>query len=349
MRNHFIPGIVILGILWASAVQASDVIEVPVQVLSQNYLDVMERVENADELPASAKLTLVNAALAKSNTPYERFNLIFWGASFQHAALDQYENCLEILSAGQAEGFFYPLMTGERQWPPYLEHLADLEGFDSFMALNENLKQAAAKHAKFEYSVQLPEGYTPEKSYPLILVMQGGFGSHIELSHIWQSPGIKSDYVIAWLQGVTYRGSFLRSYGEDSLDHIVEAFDNISEKYSVNTSQIVLAGQSFGVQSVFDLALDELVPASGLFLVVPSVPRLPDQERLIRAAGRDVKVVLMAGADDSRIERQKAMAADLKTAGLEVLLRVYPGVGHEVPRELTEDFDTALEFLKPAS
>lgn len=324
---------------------ALDVAEVPRPEISPLSFEVINKVENDDTIMAAEKLRLVNEALQGTRSAYGKFNLIFWGASFLYAEQEQYEESLRALKTGQAEGLFYPLMTGQQTWPPYLNQFQHLENYTDFLTENERLKQTASHNARFEYIVRLPEGYSINKSYPLLMVLHGGFGSHIELSERWLSPKLKSEVIVAYMQGSLYRGSFLRSYDAAKQEHFVEAFEQISENYSVDPSRVILSGQSAGAGVALELVLDERLPATRLFFTFPSILGELDEPKLRAARDRRLRVAMIVGGKDVRFERQMAISATLDRIGVQNSLVVFPDVGHGFPDDFPTQLDIALNYL----
>ena len=328
-----------------SLLYAQHVVEVQKPDLSETYLTVTEKAARIKGQNPEESIRLLNEAMSQIDGDYERFQITFFHLFFIYSGMGRFQEALDVLIEGQKEGFFYPITTGERKYPSFVDVFKGFEGFDGFLEQNDRLKDEAQKDANFEYIVQVPDDYNEGKTYPLLLVLTGGWGSHIGLTEDWHSAKLQSDYVVAYLQGIRYRGSFLRSYNRENLDNVLEAYKQIVEKYAVDTSRVVLGGQSAGGRRALTLALDELLPATGLLLAFPVVPRDADFEKIDKAVERNVRTVFITGEKDRRFEQQKESAALFDKQGLPVRFVAYPEKGHEFPDDFPKQIDHGLDFI----
>ena len=337
-RNVLLSLIVI-----ANSSFAQNVVEVPKVNLSSFYLDVMNKLGDLRTSPESA-IKLLNDALPKITNPYERFNLIFWELSSLYCEIGKYEKGFEILKNGQTEGLFYPFILGQNKFPPYVVNFEKFDDFQSFLDENKKLRSAAQETAKSEYIVQVPKNYSKDKKYPLLIVLYGGFGSHIQQMQDWHSPKLESEYITVYMQGDLCMGSFLRSYPRDNVDQFVTAYNQIANKYPVDTTQVLIGAQSAGAYHSFMLMLDELIPVKGMILAFPGTPQL-DFAKVKKAAERGVRVSILAGENDPRVIRTKELAVDLDKQGLQNRFIIFSEKGHEFPDNFPKQIDLSLDFI----
>ncbi|MFC2158199.1 hypothetical protein ACFLT9_10215, partial [Acidobacteriota bacterium] len=86
--------------------------------------------------------------------------------------------------------FFNPL------WKPLKEH----PDFESFNSKNEAIRFELQKTIKPKLEVFVPEGFTPEKKYPLYIALHGG-GENIEVfKPRWTSSLMKKEFIVAYPQ-----------------------------------------------------------------------------------------------------------------------------------------------------
>jgi dienelactone hydrolase len=303
-----------------------------------------------DELKAlgkensAAAIHLLEEAHPTIQSPIEQFELIFFELSPRYAANGRFEECLKLLKNGQDLGLFYPIGPGDPPFPELVSHLSNLAGFDAFLRENDRRMKWAQKSAATEYYVQLPSKYSSRNSYPLFLVLHGGWGHIPGLVENWQSSVLQSDYIVAYLQGIQVRGPHTRSYAEGDLSNIVQVFREILKKYSVDTSRITIGGQSAGAGRAATLAFEELIPARGLILAFPSMSGFPD-ETIQKAAARGVRVSIMTGENDPRIELQKAIAVHFDQEDLPNRFIVSSETGHEFPDDFPRQLNLSLEYI----
>jgi predicted esterase len=323
---------------------AQNVIEVQKPKISEIYLEVMEKTAKVLGQNPEEAIRLLKESLVQIVGDYERFNITF-RMFFIYSGMGKLQEALNILMEEQKEGFFYPVLTDEGKFLPYIEKLESYECFNKFIEENNRLKENEQKDAKFEYIVQLPGNYIEEKAYPLLMVLTGGWGSHIGLSENWYSVKLQSDYIVAYLQGVSCRGSYLRSYNRENMDNILEAYKQIINNYAIDTSQVILGGQSAGGRRAITLTLDELLPVDGLILAFPVVPSDLDIVKIKKAAEHNIRIAILTGENDFGLKKQKEAAVLFDKQGLANRFIIYPEKGHEFPDDFTKQIDLSLDFI----
>jgi len=326
----------------------SKVVEIQRPELSEEYFNAIKLLEQSANQNPDKIIQNISSVLSKSTNPIEKFNLIFWELSFLYAENKSYAQCLQILKDGQDEGLFYPLQTGHRVWPDYLNQLKDIEGFDSFLVENNLLRQEAQENANFEYFIQLPQNYNSSSTYPLLIVLHGGFGNHYGLAEKWHSSKLDSQYIVAYLQGIQYRGSFLRSFQSNDYSNIVKAYDQITKKYKVNPSKIILGGVSAGGMRSIIIALNELIPTNGLILAFPVKPRELEEQKLQTAAKAGLCAALLCGENDWAIKQQKELSVIFDKNNIPNRFVVFSGKGHEYPDNFSDELDISIDFITKA-
>ncbi|MFC1765704.1 hypothetical protein ACFL6U_26970 [Planctomycetota bacterium] len=297
-----------------------------------------------NEDPAKT-IDLIKNTLPKVKSTYERFNLIFWELSFLYAGQNNFTATYAILKQGQKEGLYYPIRTGNRTWPEYTHELQKQADFEQFMKTNAELLEKDQAKAKAEYFVQLPKGYESSKSYPLLLVVHGGFGSHFDSAAVWQSPQLASDYIVAFLQGSICCGSGLRSFERNRLDKIVSMYKQICDEYAVDTSRVVLGGPSAGGHKSVQLTVQKHIAAQGMLLAYPVKPRDLDEENVKAAAERGVRAALICGEHDWALKGQKELSVIFDKHELPNRFVVFSETGHEFPKDFPKQIDLSLDFI----
>lgn len=276
--------------------------------------------------------------------PYERVNLYFWYYTSLFIDKNDYQSLLDKLIEGQEEGLSYPFMTGQRSWPGWVKEIEKLDGYASFLEKNTELREEGNQNCKPEYFVSLPEDYNPEFKYPLLIALHGGIGSHIQTYRYWESPELKDKFIIAYLQGASFKGTYFRRFGVE-FNNIIAMYNNILEKYPIDTSNIVIGGPSAGGYRSFALGLKQMIPASGLLLMFPVIPNSYDTNLLIDAAKNNMRVVMITGENDFGIKKQKKLAYHLDESGVTNRFVIYPEKGHEYPDDFAHQLDVSVGFL----
>ncbi len=341
--------ILLLFGLGISVASAQDVIETPKPDFSAEHREVIDKVfslsyEGLDTEQLNNAIGILEEFLEKSDHKYVGY-IITFHLTFFYAQAKEYEKCLNLLEAGQKEGFFFPAIMGNRTWPEYLPELKKIERFDKWFVENKRRQTEARKNARAEYFVQTPAGYTKDKAFPLLIVFHGGVDSNINSFIKWQSPRLQSECIVAYLQGDVVQGSFHRSLGSKQQAVTKQAYQQIKQKYAVDPDHVMVGGASAGGMIAAAIAFDATIPVTGAILAFPGPPPGLTEAKLRQAAERGLRVALLTGELDGAIKIQKELGVLFDKAGLPNRFVVFPGIGHEFPRDFSNQIDISLQFI----
>jgi predicted esterase len=321
-------------------------------VLGQNVIEKIKPVNfdmNA-ELFASLDTSLIgNIAklengLKNSTDNFDK-HMIYQYLGYFYTAANQDLKCLNMWDSLNQAGIIMPFeLTGE-PFPDYIAKYVDNEQFLKFMTKNENLKNEATKTSSTEYFVSLPMNYDSTKSYPLIIILHGGIGNYYDTYSNWESKIMTEKFISVYPQGREIYGSYSRRYGVTGIKDIIEVYEQVKQKYSVNSEQIILAGQSRGGYLSIKLSY-ESIPVKGLLLAFPVKPEDFDIKKADLLKKRNTGVVMFCGEKDlSFITGQKELAAIMDSVNLTNKCYFHPDLGHEFPKDFSEQLDNGLIFL----
>jgi phospholipase/carboxylesterase len=182
------------------------------------------------------------------------------------------------------------------------------------------------------YSLYVPENYTPERQWPLVLALHGGSG-HGRL-FLW-----------SWLRDARSRGAIVvaptaigRTWalmGEDvdspNLKHVL---DEVRAHWAIDSSRLLLTGLSDGGTFCYVSGLDSASPFTHLAPVAasfhPLIAEMADAARL-----RALPIQIVHGSHDWMFSAELARQAcdSLRAAGAEVSYREIADLSHTYPRE----------------
>lgn len=346
MKKVLIIVIAVFNFMGFQSSYAQNIIELPYKPLNKEFLSFTETLKEINKTDYQKSIDLCTEALDNYQDMNIRNNLIYWELSFHYASLKQYDKCFEILKLGQEEGLFYYTRTGERVFPPYLKELKKLDGFETFMSKNSELKEAANQHKTYEFMVQLPTNYNKNETYPLMFIMHGGIGNIPNSQFKYISEKLAKDFIVVYTQGDAFAGSFSRAYDFENWEApIVNIYQQVITKYAVDTTQIILAGPSAGGYRSLILGLNNSIPAKGLLLSFAVYPRDSDSTLFINAAERGLKVALLCGENDWAIQQQKKLGYLMDKYGVHNRFVVFPEIGHEFPENWPYHIDTSIDYI----
>jgi phospholipase/carboxylesterase len=194
------------------------------------------------------------------------------------------------------------------------------------------------------YSLYVPEYYTPDRSWPLVMALHGGHGHG--RAFLW-----------SWLRDARSRGAILVAptatgptwalMGEDTdtpnLDRILQT---VRQRWKVDPNRLLLTGLSDGGTFCYVTGLESTSPFTHLAPIAatfhPLMTGMADAERL-----RSLSVYLVHGRLDWMFPIEVARHAQqaLSMAGAAVTYRELDDLSHTYPREINA---AILDWLQTA-
>ncbi|HLI66353.1 MAG TPA: hypothetical protein VKU90_08310 [Caulobacteraceae bacterium] len=186
------------------------------------------------------------------------------------------------------------------------------------------------------YSLYVPEYYTPDRAWPLVVAMHGGAGNG--RGFLW-----------SWLRDARAHGAILISptavgdtwalQGPDvDTPNLMRMLDEVSTRWRLDPTRMLMTGMSDGGTFSYVSGLDHrspfthLAPCSAAFH--PVLAAMADGERL---AG--LPIAITHGALDWMfpVAMAREAAASLEARGAAVTFREIPDLSHTYPRELNPE------------
>lgn len=206
----------------------------------------------------------------------------------------------------------------------------------------EELKKKADK-AIVEYFV--PEGLDPAKPAPLIVVLHGFGGNAKNILAAWPIVAKEAGAIVIAPQAMNPTGQGFEWGGFRGTEMLVmRAIEEAQKKHNIDPKRIVLSGFSQGGLMAYAIGLKNperfcgIIPVAGSYtsgtFTVPT-----------RAIAAWPKVFIMVGANDQALSGNQQADKDLTAANIPHKLTVYPGVGHEFPKERDAELKKALEYV----
>ena len=186
------------------------------------------------------------------------------------------------------------------------------------------------------FSVYVPEYYTPDRAWPLVMALHGGSGNG--RGFLW-----------SWLRDARSRGAILIAptatgttwalMGEDTdTPNLVRILDAVRSRWNIDSTRMLLTGMSDGGTFCYVTGFEStspfthLAPVSATFH--PLMAEMADAERL-----RGLPVHIVHGKLDwmfpVQVARQTSQA--LSAAGANVTYRELDDLSHCYPREMNAE------------
>lgn len=291
-----------------------------------------------------AAIEILERGLKCSDTDFEIHKITF-NLGFLYTQTNQLDKCIDMWLSANRQGICYNFHLSDNPSPPFLSSYAGNVRFLEFIQKNDSLINEISKDSETEYFVNLPTGYDKSNRYPLVIVLHGGVGNFYRTFENWQSKTINDKFISVYTQGRNMKDSFFRSYGNEGIEDITEVYSQIINKYSVDTTSVILAGQSAGGALSLEL-INGHIQARGLLLAFPVKPGDFNISRAQRLKNSSTRIFMICGEQDKIFyPGQLELFTLLDSAKVENRFISYPNLGHGFPDDFNSQIDIGLEFI----
>jgi phospholipase/carboxylesterase len=183
------------------------------------------------------------------------------------------------------------------------------------------------------YSLYVPEYYTPDRQWPLVMALHGGSGNGRNFLWSWLRDARSFGAILV---APTATGSTWALMGDDTdTPNLVRILDSVRARWNIDPKKMLMTGMSDGGTFCYVSGLDgaspftHLAPVSATFH--PLMADIADADRL-----RGLPIHIVHGRLDwmfpVQVARQTQQA--LSAAGAEVTYRELDDLSHTYPREM---------------
>ncbi|MDH3814260.1 MAG: hypothetical protein OEV48_07215 [Acidobacteriota bacterium] len=253
------------------------------------------------------------------------------------------DEALTVWEKGLDDGFFYFVIPRSGTYDGVRKN----PRFKKILARNNQVREVAQSESRPQYKVITPASYSPEGSYPLVMIIHGGNQSIVKAMERWDPTVIGDDVIIAYVQSSGRADT--KSYRWDlggvdiyslptAQDEVLGLYQEIVGEHAVDTGQVMLAGFSQGGNLSLFMAAEGTIPAKGFIAGCPATRTPLPLESAQAAAARGLRGTIFVGTEDWTAASAQTTASNLEEAGIPVNHIVMEDKGHEFP----DNFDEVL-------
>jgi phospholipase/carboxylesterase len=183
------------------------------------------------------------------------------------------------------------------------------------------------------FSLYVPEYYTPDRAWPLVMALHGGSGNGRGFLWSWLRDARSFGAIVV---APTATGSTWALMGEDTdTANFGRILDSVRSRWNIDPAKLLLTGMSDGGTFCYVSGLESASPFTHLAPVAatfhPLMAEMADAERL-----RGLPVYLVHGRLDWMFPVQVARQTRelLSAAGADVTYRELDDLSHTYPREI---------------
>jgi predicted esterase len=195
--------------------------------------------------------------------------------------------------------------------------------------------QRERNHGRSDYTLYIPEDYSPDRPLPLIVALHGGYGQGQEYVWTWLRPARSGGYAIlapkslgeTWDMSVPSR---------DTLS-VSRMFEEVTREYAIDPARVYLSGLSDGGIFTYILGLERSELFRGLAPVAGALHMVVDQ-LLRQGRGKDTPLLVVHGVHDFifPVTFTRQTCDLLKQIGYNVTYEELPEWGHAFPYSINE-------------
>jgi phospholipase/carboxylesterase len=186
------------------------------------------------------------------------------------------------------------------------------------------------------FSLYVPEYYSPDRAWPLVMALHGGSGNGRGFLWSWLRDARSHGAIVV---APTATGSTWALMGEDTdTSNLARILDSVQARWNIDPTKLLLTGMSDGGTFCYVSGLESASPFTHLAPVAatfhPLMAEMADAERL-----RGLPVYIVHGRLDWMFPVQVARQTrdSLSAAGADVTYREIDDLSHCYPREINAE------------
>jgi predicted esterase len=195
--------------------------------------------------------------------------------------------------------------------------------------------QRKRNNERSDYTLYIPEDYSPEKPLPLIVALHGGYGQGSEYVWTWLRSARSRGYAI--LAPKSFDVTWDMSVPSSDTRSVVRMLGEVSREYSIDPARLYLTGLSDGGIFTYILGLEQPQLFRGL-AVVAGVLHLTLDPMLRQGRGKDTPMLVIHGVHDFifPVAFTRQTCNLLTSIGYNVTYKELPEFGHAYPYSINE-------------
>lgn len=282
----------------------------------------------------------------------EEFALLNYWRVCLAARMEEFSTANKILEAALANGAWYSEMLLRQS--PSLEPLQRDPEFERLAGISRQMQAADPASAIPMLALRPQDECGPgDPGCPALLFLHGNQDSAQNNLGRWQGFSSRG-----WLVALPQSSAAMWSEAyawidyDSAAEEVTAHFQHLTERYSIDEGQVVLAGFGMGAEVALGLALSGRIPARGFILLAPDGPFTDDlvewEPFIKRVKDRGLRGAVLMGRKDSSISQDniRQLVETLNNNGIPTELKTYPKLWHEYPDDFDKVLEEAVNFIQ---
>ncbi len=235
----------------------------------------------------------------------------------------------------------------------YMSKDEDLDSIRSDPGYLEAKRKAeAAQMRRYEIAAQafpvfdVPSTYDGASPIPLLIVLHGAGSNAEDMARAWRTVAADMGAVLLLPRANHTVGDNAYRWGDvDETDYMIEAMLVYAREHvHLDAKHVILAGFSQGAYMALSVGLRHPKEFSGI-IAMSSAYDASILQNAHKGTTHWPKVHLMVGDKDRVLGMNRQAAKELKSAGIDVDLVVYPNLGHAFPKNSDAELKKAIKAI----
>jgi phospholipase/carboxylesterase len=185
------------------------------------------------------------------------------------------------------------------------------------------------------YSLYVPENYSPDRQWPLIICLHGGYGAGHEYIWTWLRSARTKGYIL--LSPKSLGDTWSMTMGSPDTRSVMKMLERVEEDYAVDRSRVYLTGLSDGGIFTYIMGLERHELFAGIAPVAGALHMAADP-MLRTGTGKELPIFVIHGVHDFifpvTFTRQTNQL--FKQLGYDLKYEELPEWGHAFPYSINE-------------
>jgi predicted esterase len=186
-----------------------------------------------------------------------------------------------------------------------------------------------------EFTLYVPEDYTPSRPWPLIVCLHGGYGEGSEYIWTWLRPARSRGYIL--LSPKSIGSTWDMTMQSTDTSSVVAMIAEVERQYSIDRSRVYLTGLSDGGIFTYILGIERHDLFAGLAVVAGALHMAVDP-MLREGRAKDVPLFVIHGVHDFifPVAFTRQTCELLKGLGYNIRYEELPEWGHAFPYSINQ-------------
>ena len=185
------------------------------------------------------------------------------------------------------------------------------------------------------YSLYVPENYSPDRQWPLIICLHGGYGAGNEYIWTWLRSARTKGFIL--LSPKSLVETWTMTMGSPDTRSVMQMLDRVQETYAIDRSRIYLTGLSDGGIFTYIMGLERHELFAGIAPVAGALHMAADP-MLRTGTGKELPIFVIHGVHDFifPVTFTRQTNGLLTQLGYNLKYEELPEWGHAFPYSINE-------------